>query len=390
MPRPSTVLCLNGGSSSLKFAIYQIDKGSEVRLAEGAAEEVGLPSARFWMRDSQGRMVADTSAGLHGTSEVVTLLLGALSRNGSAQFSAAGHRIVHGGPDYTSPQLVTPSLMLALKRFIPFAPQHLPAQLELVDAIGNAYPKLPQVVCFDTAVHRSMPELAGRFPLPRRLWDEGIRRYGFHGLSYEFILASLGSAAGRRTIIAHLGNGASMVAVLDGVPIDTTMGFTPSGGMMMSTRSGDLDPGILVYLLQQKRYDAGTIQRLVNDESGLLGVSASTSDMKTLLENRPTQPEAAQAVAMFCYQARKWIGALSAVLGGLDMLVFTGGIGEHAAPVRYEICTGLEYLGVHISEEQNSRNAPVISIPASPCTFRVILTNEDLIIERRTRCVLER
>jgi acetate kinase len=278
--------------------------------------------------------------------------------------------------------------MATLRRLVAFAPLHMPSEIQGIEAVAARFPDLPQVACFDTAFHRRMPELAQHFPLPRFLWDEGVRRYGFHGLSYEYIVETLGTAARGRTIIAHLGNGASMAAVRDRQPLDTTMGFTPTGGFMMGTRSGDLDPGIMLYLINEKRYDARQLEQLVNHEAGLLGVSATSPDMKTLLEKRDSDPHAAQAVDLFCYQLRKHIGALTAVLGGLDTLVFTGGIGERAAPVRWDVCRGLEYLGIHLDPQRNAVHADPISAPHSSCTVRVIPTNEDLMIARHTRTLI--
>jgi acetate kinase len=247
---------------------------------------------------------------------------------------------------------------------------------------------MPQVACFDTAFHRSMPEVAQRFPLPRAIWDEGIRRYGFHGISYEYIMGTLGQTPPARVIIAHLGNGASMAAIKEGKPLDTTMGFTPTGGFMMGTRSGDLDPGILLYFLRQKSFDAGQLEQLVNQQSGLLGVSGISSEMQTLLQQQATDPHAALAVQMFCYQIRKCLGALTAALGGLDLLVFTGGIGEKAAPVRWSVCQGLEYLGLRIDRERNEANADIISAGDSRSLVRVIPTDEDLMIARHTYRIL--
>lgn len=278
-------------------------------------------------------------------------------------------------------------LLEDLRRLIPYAPLHLPAEIQGIEAVAARFPELPQVACFDTAFHRRMPELAQRFPLPRNFWDEGLRRYGFHGLSYEYIVDQIGATALGRAVIAHLGNGASMTAVKAGQPLETTMGFTPTGGFMMGTRTGDLDPGLLIHLLTQG-YDASTLEQLVNDQSGLLGVSGISPDMKTLLDRREHDAHAAEAIDMFCYQLRKTIGALTAALGGLDTLVFTGGIGEHAAPVRWEVCQGLAYLGIQLDSQQNERHAPVISSAKSQRMVRVVPTNEDLMIARHTHMLL--
>jgi acetate kinase len=235
-----------------------------------------------------------------------------------------------------------------------------------------------------------MPAVAQRLPLPRAFAEKGIQRYGFHGLSYEYVIASVGPATLGRAVIAHLGNGASLAAVRDGFPVDTTMGFTPTGGLMMGTRTGDLDPGVLVHLLAHEGFDVAAIERLVDHESGLLGVSGTTSDMKTLLEARATEPHAAEAIELYCYVVRKHIGAFAAVLGGLDTLVFTGGIGERAAPVREETCRGLEHLGITIDRERNTRHEPLVSPPGSVCTVRVVRTDEDLMIARHTRTLVAR
>ena len=382
------ILCLNSGSSSLKFALYRLAAGGEERLAEGAVERIGLPGGRRWIRGPAEAVLADAPGDCpdHGAA-VHTVLTGLEERNLPRQ-AAVGHRLVHGGPEHAAPERVTPRLVEALRRLVPFAPLHLPAELRGLEAVAARFPDLPQVACFDTAFHARMPEVARRLPLPRGLWDEGIRRYGFHGLSYEYVVTQLGPGAAGRAIIAHLGNGASMAALRDGQPVDTTMGFTPAGGFMMGTRSGDLDPGVLIHLMSARGYDARRLERLVNHEAGLLGVSGSSPDMKTLLERRGADPRAAQAVEMFCYQVRKTVGALAAALGGLDTLVFTGGIGERAAPVRWEVCRGLEHLGVHLDAERNGAHAPVISAAESRCTVRVIPTNEDLMIARHTRQVL--
>jgi acetate kinase len=297
--------------------------------------------------------------------------------------NGAGHRIVHGGQFFLEPQRIDSQLVARLKELVPFAPLHLPAQIALIEALGAQRPELLQVACFDTAFHRKLPDVARRFPLPRNLWEQGVMRYGFHGLSYEYVVNKLDGALGERSVIAHLGNGASMVALKAGMPVDTSMGLTPTGGFMMGTRTGDLDPGILLYLLRQ-RWSTQQLADLVDHESGLLGVSGLSSDMKTLLDSRSTNAHAAQAIQMFCYQIRKFIGAYAAVLNGLDTLVFTGGIGERAAAVRAEICAGLDYLGLALDAAANARNAEVISPAGSRCVVRVVETDEDLMIARHT------
>ncbi|HEV7550439.1 MAG TPA: acetate/propionate family kinase, partial [Candidatus Angelobacter sp.] len=314
----------------------------------------------------------------------VNTMFAALHKQGIEKLAAAGHRIVHGGPKFTAPQLINDKMKEALKELIPFAPLHLPNQVAMIEAVAAHFPDLPQVACFDTAFHSRMPEVAQRFALPRDLWKQGIKRYGFHGLSYEYVAGTLGPALGRRAIISHLGNGASMVALKDGIPMDTSMGLTPTGGFMMGTRSGDLDPGVLIHLMKAG-YTVDQLEGLVDREAGLLGVSGQTGDMRVLLQKSQTDPAAALAVQMFAYYVRKFIGAYAAVLNGLDTLVFTGGIGERAAPVRATICSGLEYLGVALDVSANGRNAEVISPPSSPCTVRVIQTDEDLMIARHTR-----
>ncbi len=379
------ILCLNSGSSSVKCALYQLGEPDDVLLAQGAVERIGLPGGRLWLRGSEHDVLTDVATDFPTHLAAINAAFAALAQHGLPPPAAVGHRLVHGGPEHAAPARVDAPLLETLRHCVALAPLHMPSALQAIDAVTARFPGLPQVACFDTAFHRRLPEVAQRFPLPRHLWHAGLRRYGFHGLSYEYILQALGAAAaGQRLIIAHLGNGASLAAVRDGQPLDTTMGFTPTGGCMMGTRSGDLDPGVLLYLMHTEGYDARQIEHLVNHQAGLHGVSEISSDMKTLLDLRSTEPHAAQAIAMFCYHLRKHIGALSAVLGGLDLLVFTGGIGERAAPVRSEICQGLAYLGIHLDAAQNAGHADTITAPQSPCVVRVIPTNEDLIIARHT------
>jgi acetate kinase len=387
-PAMHVILCLNSGSSSLKFALYRLGEAEEVRLAHGAVEHIGLAGGHLWIKGVDDEALVDVQRDFPDHTAAAEGISAAAKDLGFPPPVAVGHRVVHGGPNHTAPERVEAPLVAELRRLVPFAPLHLPSAIQGIEAVAARLPGLPQVACFDTAFHRRMPEVAQRFPLARDLWDEGVRRYGFHGLSYEYIVASLGAAAQGRLVIAHLGNGASLAAVLNGQPLDTTMGFTPSGGLMMGTRSGDLDPGVLIHLLRDKGYNAEQLDALVNHRAGLLGVSGLSSDMKTLLEQRQREPHAAQAVELFCHQLRKHIGALTAVLGGLDTLVFTGGIGERAAPVRWQVCRGLAYLGIALDHEKNARHAEVISTSASDCAVRVIATNEDLMIARHTRRLL--
>ncbi len=380
----NVVLCVNAGSSSLKLALYRMAPDAETVCARGAIEGIGQPKGHLWLIEDGQQSLVDTQKPFADYQSAIEAGFDALEGTSLPRPEAIGHRLVHGGPDHAAPERVTPELVRELRGMVSLAPLHLPKEIGVLDAIATRYPSLPQVACFDTAFHRRMPEVAQRFPLPRELWDDGLRRYGFHGISYEYILGRLGAAATDRVIIAHLGNGASMVAVRDGRSLDTTMGFTPTGGLMMGTRSGDLDPGVMLYLLREKHLTYDQLETMVDERSGLIGVSATFSDMKTLLDKSPTDPRAAEAIEMFCYHAGKHIGALTAVLGGVDTLVFTGGIGERAAPVREMICRGLEHLGIRIAPAKNQSNSDTISTADSLCTVRVIRTDEDLMIARHT------
>ena len=378
------VLCVNGGSSSLKLALYD----DETRLASVTVEEIGSGQGRLTTRDASRNVRGETPGDFADTRAALGAAFAALDAAEPFAPDAVGHRVVHGGPDHAAPERVTPALVAALRALTPFAPLHLPAAIAGMGGVSERFPNVPQVACFDTAFHRRMPRVSQRFPLPRALWAKGVRRYGFHGLSYEYVVATLGAATLGRAVIAHLGNGASMAAVRDGVPVDTTMGFTPTGGFMMGTRSGDLDPGVLVHLLAHEGYDVAALERLVDREAGLLGVSGISADMKTLLALRTREPAADEAITLFCHQLRKHVGALAAVLGGIDTLVFTGGIGEHAAPVRRDVCLGLEHLGIRLDARRNAGHEPVISRDDSACTVRVVQTDEDLMIARHTRAVV--
>jgi acetate kinase len=376
------ILCLNSGSSSLKWSLYRLSETEETLLLKGAVEHIGQSEGRLWLRHESETPVVDTAGDFPTHRDAVRAMFDTLHSQELPSFDVVGHRIVHGGPDHLLPEPLDDTLLAALRSCIPLAPLHLPSEISVIEAVRAHFPRLLQVICFDTAFHRRMPETAQRLPLPRSLWNEGVRRYGFHGLSYEYIMSVLAEAARGRVIIAHLGNGASLAAVQDGQPRETTMGFTPAGGFMMGTRSGDLDPGIVFYLARQQGYDMQRLEAMILRESGLLGVSELSADMHILLEQRQGKPHAAQAVEMFCYQVRKQIGALTAVLGGLDTLVFTGGIGERAAPVRWEICQGLDHLGIALDAERNRVHDDRIMAAHSRCAVRVIPTREDLVIAR--------
>jgi acetate kinase len=382
------ILTINTGSSSLKVALYEAGR-EEALILSGEVERIGVPGGRFRLTDAHGATLIDRGGDLPDHGAALGAALAGLRRfRPELDLDAVGHRVVHGGIHYSEPQRVTPELIAALRELIPIAPDHMPQAVQAIQAAVEAYPGLPQAACFDTAFHRHMPRTAQLYPLPRHLADEGVVRYGFHGLSYESILRELRALAPReaegRVVIAHLGNGASMAAVRGGIGIDTTMGFTPAGGLMMGTRPGDLDPGVLLYLLVERGMTPAAVNELVNQKAGLLGVSGIGADMRDLLGKEATDAQAAEAITLFCYQAKKYLGALVAVLGGLDTLVFTGGIGEHAPSVRLRICEGLDFLGIRIDPDRNAAHAPAISREGGPVTVRVLRTDEDLMIARHT------
>ena len=389
MATDPTVLVLNSGSSSIKFGLYSKDDPPRPLLS-GKIERIGSPEASLqWVEQATGKTAREPMESPKHESAAQFLIDWLGGRPESADIAAVAHRVVHGGPKYDQPQIVTPDLLTELRRIGPYDPEHFPAQIELLAVFQRGYPNLPHVACFDTAFHHNMPRVAKILPLPRRYEAAGIRRYGFHGLSYTFLVEELERLAGPevahgRLILAHLGNGASMAAVRDGRSLDTTMCFTPTAGMPMSTRSGDLDPGVFVYLSRTEGMTPDQFQHMVNYESGLRGISETSSDMRDLNARAPTDPRAAEAVEVFCYQARKWIGALAAVLGGVDTLVFAGGIGENGPEVRASICTGLDFLGIAIDPAKNEANAPVISPsqPAGRATVRVIRTHEEVVMAR--------
>ena len=380
----SIVLALNVGSSSLKLALFRFEGGHETMLAAGEVEGVGSSDSSLTLRvgsakkHTQAKRFADDDEAIAGA-------FAALQEAGLPEADRIGHRFVHGGPDHTRPAVLDDTLLRALAEATPFAPLHMPPQLAAVAIVRKRFPNLPQVACFATAFHAAMPEVAQRFALPRELFDRGLRKFGFHGLSYEYLTSVVGAKG--RIVMAHLGSGASLCAVRDGRSVDTTMGLTPTGGIMMGTRAGDVDPGLLLYLLNNG-YNAHSLAALLDHDSGLRGVSGTTGNMKTLLVQAEADPHAALAVEMFAYQARKTIGAFAAVLGGIDRLVFTGGIGELAAPVRAKICAGLEHLGITLDAVHNAADARRIS--RGPCLVEIIPTDEERMIARHAQSLANR
>jgi len=380
------ILTINGGSSSIRFALYRAEEPLKKTLS-GKIDRIGLSGTKLTFHDATRNQQDSLKLSPSDHKSAANFLIDWLEKQASfPSVRAVGHRVVHG-MHRTEPEPVTPDLLDELRRISPFDPDHLPGEIELIETLRERHPQLPQLACFDTAFHQTMPRVAKLLPIPRRFEAKGIQRYGFHGLSYSYLMEELAhrgdaSATTGRAILAHLGNGASLAAVRDGKSIDTSMGFTPTAGLVMSTRSGDLDPGVAPYLARIEQIDTKEFYDMVNHQSGLLGVSETSSDMRDLLTQEPHDVRAAEAVALFCYQAKKWIGSFAVALGGLDTLVFAGGIGENAPVVRKRICEGLEFLGLELDETRNAKTAEVISTEASRIAVRVIRTDEELMIAR--------
>jgi acetate kinase len=392
-PASPRILTINGGSSSIKFALFEAGNSLR-RILEGGIERIGLPAPTLRVKgvDQTDNFSRSVTAPDH-TVAVGVLMDWLEERIGRDTLAAVGHRVVHSGPEFSKPQRITGAMVEELRRLTPFDPEHLPEEILLTLAFRRRFPELPQVACFDTAFHHDMPRVARLLPIPRRYEAQGLRRYGFHGLSYAFLMEELArlvgtEAAQGRVILAHLGNGASLAAVFEGKPVDTSMSFTPTSGIPMSTRSGDLDPGVLWYLARTEGCDAKQFNEMVNFQSGLLGVSETSSDMRDLLEREAQDVRAAEAIALFCYQVKKWIGSFAAALGGVNTLVFAGGIGEDAPIVRERICDGLGFLGIELNPKRNAQNAPLISRDATRPEVRVIHTDEELVIARSVALVL--
>ena len=382
------ILTINSGSSSLKIAQFLMGKTEALELS-AHIERIGLSAGHFHIKDGEGRTIAEEHPHLPNHDTALYRFLKWLQKRKTG-IDAVGHRVVQGGLHYDKPELITPQMEKALAKLEPLDPDHLPLELMAMKTVHRFYPDVRQVACFDTAFHRQMPTVAQQYPLPRKLWRDGVRRFGFHGLSYEYLISELTRVAGAkvahgRVIIAHLGSGSSMTAIRGGKSVDTTMGFTPTGGLMMGTRSGDLDPGVTLYLMREKGLSSSELSNLVNKRAGLLGLSGISSDLRVLFAQSENKPHAAEAIELFCYEAKKNLGALAAVLGGIDTLMFTAGIGENMPAIRRRICEHLEFLGIRLDPRRNERNAAIISRADAPVTVRVMQTNEELMIARHTR-----
>ena len=385
-PTNTNILTINGGSSSIKFALYKSGKSLK-KSFNGSVDRVGLPGTNLTFSESDGKPKDSLILASSDTRSAANFLIDWLEKKiDFSSIKGIGHRVVFG-LNHTEPEPVTQELVNELHRISPYDMDHLPAEVKLIEVMQHRYPKIPQVACYDTAFHLTMPRVAGILPIPRRFEALGIRRYGFHGLSYSYLIEELAritdiKAAQGRVILAHLGSGASLAAVSEGKSVDTSMGFTPAGGLTMGTRPGDLDPGVAWYMMKSENLTPKQFNKIINHDSGLLGISETSSDMRDLLAKETDDVRAAEAVELFCYQTKKWIGSFAAVLGGLDVLVFAGGIGEKSPVIRSRICEGLEFLGIELEKDLNTCNAPVISKDTGQVAVRVIHTDEDLMIAR--------
>ena len=386
------VLAINGGSSSLKFAAFDVAAPHQRRL-RGQFDRIGHGDGTDFHVDRPGDIAAEGKLDQLDHRSAAGYLLDWLERSDVGSIAAVGHRIVHGGARYRQHAEIDKEMLDELRRIVGYAPEHLPIAIDMIDVVRERLPEVQQVACFDTAFHAGLPAISRILPLPRRLLAQGVERYGFHGLSYTFLLDELreqggAEAASGRVVLAHLGNGASLAAVSGGRSIDTSMGFTPAAGIPMSTRSGDLDPGLVRYLAQSEGWDAETFDSVINHQSGLLGVSETSSDVRDLLALEATDQRAAEALGLFCYAVKKTIGAYAAALGGIDTLVFSGGIGQNAATVRERICAGLEFLGINLDLDSNAGNAPIISTEEGRVAVRVIPSDEEAAMLRAVVDVL--
>lgn len=385
------IFVINTGSSSLKFGLYVEQDGDEQLLLGGLADDIGRSNGMIELKDAHGRTLRSQKLSFASQSDALDYAAQWFREISPSQPCAIGHRVVHGGPHLLTHQRITPAVIKELHYCLHFAPLHIPLALQLIERSERCYPNIPQFACFDTVFHTTIPEVASRFAIPRELFDEGIHRYGFHGLSYESIVHQLGKDLPSRTVMAHLGSGASLAAVRDGQSVDTTMGLTPTGGIPMATRSGDLDPGVLLYLLRVKQMNADSLEELLNHNSGLTALSSGKGDMRDLEAAADGGDREAQlAIEVFCASIRKVIAAYAAVLGGLDMVIFAGGIGEHSARIRSSVCHGLEFLELQIEESRNQGEGRAISGDGSQVRVCVVPSQEDRQIARNCRAMMRR
>lgn len=388
-------LILNSGSSSLKFSIFEVDGENMKAIVQGNLSGIGSGEGHFALKSETYQKV-DEDLDLDDHSGAIAKLIEWLQRNLQKQFDCIGHRIVHGGREFVKPQLIDDGMIGGLRDLSRFAPLHLPPAIATLTAARNAFSHVPHVACFDTSFHRTMPEKARMMPLTKELFfEDGVEKFGFHGLSYEFVVSDLSAKFGTeiangKLVVAHLGNGCSMAAVSEGKSVETTMGFSPAGGLMMGTRSGDIDPGLVTFFASQKNFSLEEFVEVVNHKSGLKGLSGISSDMKKLLEEEERNADAKRAIEIFCYHAQKHIGALSASMNGIDALVFTGGIGENASEIRERICDRLKFLGIEIDRGLNpKRGTREISLTGAHTRTFVVETNEELMIARHCRTILK-
>ncbi len=387
-----SILTINGGSSSIKFALYSISD-SLMQILSGEIENIGSEKAELNFTDFSADQKGGLVVNADNYDNAATFLIEWLKKQKCfGSVNAVGHRIVHG-MKHTVPELITPELLVELKNISAYDPDHLPGEIKLIELFRKYYPSLPQIACFDTAFHAAMPVVAKLLSIPRRYYNAGIRRYGFHGLSYAYLMEELERIGGVKVVqgkivLAHLGSGASLAAVKDGKSLDTSMGFTPASGLVMGTRTGDLDPGVAWYVMHSEGIGIKQFNHLINYESGLLGISGTSSDMRELMKIKDVDSRAAEAVDIFCYQTKKWIGSFAAALGGIDTLVFSGGIGENVPEIRERICEGMKFMGIELDNTSNTKNESIISADSSNVTIRVIKTNEELMIGRMVCRVL--
>ena len=385
-PTKNCILSINGGSSSIKFALYEIEE-SLIQVLVGKVENVGAKNTRLSFSYTLKHTKDTSSISATDQEGAVNFLMDWFEKQEVfLSVKAIRHRIVHG-MKHSEPEQITPGLLAELKKISAFDPEHLPEEIKLIELFSKRFPSLVQIACFDTSFHTTMPAIARRLSIPRRYQAMGIQRYGFHGLSYAYLMEELTCEAGSevaqgKIILAHLGNGASLAAVKNGKSMDTSMGFTPTSGLPMGTRTGDLDPGVAWYLMQSENLNPKQFNHLINYESGLLGISETSADMRELLNLCDTDTRAAEAIELFCYQTKKWIGSFTTVLEGLDTLIFSGGIGEHAPEIRSQICDGLGFFGIELDEIKNMNNEKIISKETSKVCVRVIQTNEELMIAK--------